>query len=175
MSLTDEINKLRKWVTDNFSNKKDSPLLSLSKQGEMPQAEGLRTEFESKLSEIESNLKDHENTEILDSEIDTQFEHASKIHTDHNLTVSTTDVVAPGAKIQYVSNVLLQAESLLKSQQDTINQLQSDLNKSKAYPTMPDKKADPKINIHKKINTDDSGKVLLENIPDNVKRKLKTK
>lgn len=57
----------------------------------------------------------------------------------------------------------------------TINQLQTELNKSKAFPTVPDKKADPKINIQKKINTDDSGKVLLENIPDNVKRKLKTK
>ena len=57
----------------------------------------------------------------------------------------------------------------------TINQLQIELNKSKAFPTMPDKKADPKLNIQKKINTDDSGKVLLQNIPDSAKRKLKSK
>jgi hypothetical protein len=70
---------------------------------------------------------------------------------------------------------LSQAASLINSQLATINQLQSDLNKSKAFPTVPDKKADPKLNIQKKINTDDSGKVLLENIPDSAKRKLKTK
>jgi len=57
----------------------------------------------------------------------------------------------------------------------TINQLQTELNKSKAFPTLPDKKADPKLNIQKKINTDDSGKVLLQNIPDGAKRKLKSK
>jgi len=109
-NLKDEITNLKKWITDSFSTRKDSPLL-----GEMPQAEGLKSEFESQLNSLESNYL------------------------------------------------------------ETINQLQTDLNKSKAFPTLPDKKADPKLNIQKKINTDDSGKVLLENIPDNVKRKLKTK
>jgi len=66
-----------------------------------------------------------------------------------------------------------QLNTLESKYTETINQLQSDLNKSKAFPTVPDKKADPKLNIQKKINTDDSGKVLLENIPDNMKRKLK--
>ena len=67
-----------------------------------------------------------------------------------------------------------QLNSLESKYSETINQLQSDLNKSKAFPTVPDKKADPKLNIQKKTNTDDSGKVLLQNIPDTAKRKLKT-
>lgn len=107
-SIKDEITNLKKWITDVFVSKDNSPLL-----GEMPQVEGLKNEFESQLNSLES---------------------------------------------KYLA---------------TINQLQTDLNKSKAFPTLPDKKADPKLNIQKKINTDDSGKVLLQNIPDSAKRKLK--
>ncbi|MCB2218973.1 MAG: hypothetical protein KQI35_01170 [Bacteroidetes bacterium] len=57
--------------------------------------------------------------------------------------------------------------------QDKIDQLQSDLNKSKAYPTLPGKSTDPQLSIKNKVNADDSGKVLLQNLPDNAKRKLK--
>ena len=57
----------------------------------------------------------------------------------------------------------------------TINQLQTELSKSKAFPTLPDKTSDPQLSIRKKLNTDDSGKVLLQNLPENAKRKLRTK
>ena len=114
-NLLDEIKNLKKWVADNFSTKKTSPLLGEMSEGQRG-SEGLKTDFENQITSLESKL----NTYL-----------------------------------------------------ETINQLQSDLNKSKAFPTVPDKKADPKLNIQKKINTDDSGKVLLENIPDSAKRKLK--
>jgi hypothetical protein len=134
--IRNEIANLKKWITDTFLTKKDSPPLEKT-----PNAEGsewlqmLKANFESKITSIESKLKSQESL----------AEHSRS------------------------------TEALINSQAETIKQLQSDLNKSKAFPTMPDKMADPKLNIKKKINTDDSGKVLLQNSPDNAKRKLKQK
>ncbi|MCB2222138.1 MAG: hypothetical protein KQI35_17275 [Bacteroidetes bacterium] len=119
--------------------------------------------------ETSFNLKDElTNLKQWISDLFSKRGHAVPEEAGHT-EVRSLEVRAEELRTEFES----QLNSLESKYLDTINQLQTELNKSKAFPTVPDKKADPKINIQKKINTDDSGKVLLENIPDNVKRKLK--
>jgi hypothetical protein len=171
MNIRDEINNLKKWITDNFSKASKGSDTKADTEHDEGHAE-LVEAFENQITALESKLKSQEQTEALENEITTLYDKAGKLATDHKFPIDFDKTDSPD-KLKYFSNVLSQAELVINSQLETINQLQSDLNKSKAFPTVPDKKADPKLNIQKKINTDDSGKVLLENIPDSAKRKLK--
>jgi len=51
-------------------------------------------------------------------------------------------------------------------------ELQSELNQLKAKPTLPDKQADPLLNLNNKQVKDDSGKILLSNLPRNTRKHL---
>ena len=53
-----------------------------------------------------------------------------------------------------------------------LSELQSELNKLKASPTLPDKTADPLLNLKTKQVKDDSGKILLSNLPRRTRKQL---
>jgi hypothetical protein len=152
MNLKTEIDNLKKWVTENFSTKKSAPEINQ-----------LQTDFNTKVQEIEdklSSLPDNSASAILLSELDLRvktFISHHQIEIDQPLSGSLFDKI----------------DSLIHFKDEEINQLTTELNKRKAFPSVPDKKGDPKLNIHKKENEDGSGKVLLENLPDSAKRKLK--
>ena len=55
-----------------------------------------------------------------------------------------------------------------------LSNLQTELNKLKASPTLPDKTADPLLSLKTKQVKDDSAKILLSNLPRNTRRKLQT-
>jgi hypothetical protein len=55
-----------------------------------------------------------------------------------------------------------------------LSELQSELNKLKASPTLPDKQADPSLSLKPKQTKDNSGKILLSNLPRNTRRQLQT-
>jgi len=152
MNLKTEIENLKNWVTENFSTKKTAPEIAQ-----------LQTDFNLKVQEIEdklTSLPDNSASDQLFSELDTRvkiFSSKYQIEIEPPLSVALFDKI----------------DSLIQFKDDEINRLTTELNKAKAFPSVPDKKGDPRLNIHKKEPEDNSGKVLLENIPDSAKRKLK--
>jgi hypothetical protein len=152
MNLKTEIENLKKWVSENFSTKKSAPDLTQ-----------LQSDFNTKIQEIEDKLTslpgNSASVQLL-SELDARvktFISTNQIEIDQPLSGALFDKI----------------DSLIQFKDDEINRLTTELNKEKAFPSVPDKKGDPKLNIHKKENEDNSGKVLLENLPDSAKRKLK--
>jgi hypothetical protein len=146
MNLKTEIENLKNWVTENFSSKKTVPDITQ-----------LQSDFNARVQEIENKISSLPG----DSELAVRVKSFSASHQfelDSPLSVALFD----------------QIDSLIQFKEDEINRLSSELNRLKAFPTIPDKKGDPKLNIHNKENEDNSGKILLENIPDTVKRKLKS-
>jgi hypothetical protein len=145
MNLKTEIENLKKWVTENFSTKKTAPEITQ-----------LQSDFNSKVQEIEDKLSSLPNNPDVDDRV-------KSFIADHQIEID-----------QSLSDALFdKIDSLIQFKDDEINRLTTELNKAKAFPSVPDKKGDPKLNIHKKENEDNSGKVLLENLPDSAKRKLK--
>jgi hypothetical protein len=152
MNLKTEIENLKKWVTENFSTKKTAPEITQ-----------LQTDFNSKVQEIEgklSSLPVNSASEQLLSDLDTRVKTFSAVH--------QIEIVSP-LSVALFDHI----DSLIQLRNDEINRLTTELNKAKAFPSLPDKKGDPKLSIHKKEPEDNSGKVLLENLPDSAKRKLK--
>jgi hypothetical protein len=146
MNFKTEIENLKNWVTENFSTKKSAPDITQ-----------LQSDFNAKVQEIEDKLPSlPDNPSLAD-------ERVKSFVADHQLEID-----------QPLSDALFdKIDSLIQFKEDEINRLTTELNKAKAFPSVPDKKGDPKLSIHKKENEDNSGKVLLENLPDSAKRKLK--
>lgn len=154
MNLKTEIENLKNWVTENFSTKKSIPDIAQ-----------LQSDFNAKVQEIEdklSSLPDNSASEQLLSELEVKvksFTAGHQIEIESPLSVALFD----------------QIDAIIQFKNDEINRLTTELNKAKAFPSVPDKKGDPKLSIHKKEPEDNSGKILLENLPDSAKRKLKSK
>ena len=159
MSITEEINKLKTWVTDNFSKNGNSPLpseMSNLSAGALAKEEGqrgeeLKADFNSQITALEAKLKSQEPPKGL-----------MQIYADQLLSI--TDFAATH-KFDKEKDVLEQATS-------KIEQLESDLNRSKANATLPSDTTDPLLNL-KNGEADKSGKALLNQLPNSVKRKLK--
>ena len=160
MNLKIEIENLKKWVSDNFSSKKSDPALVQ-----------LQADFDSKVLALEakiSELPDNSGSDQILAEFDSRaLSFISYYQLDLVKPDNTSDVA-------FVNAVFDQFNSLIQFRDNEIQRLTTELNKSKAFPTVPDKNGDPKLSVHKKENEDNSGKVLLEHIPDTIKRKLKS-
>ena len=127
------------------------------------------------------NLLSQANPEGFDvSEADTSI-------TDmDSLTTSFEEKIAALEK-KYVSEEMLSMQEQLNTAQDKVTSLESELetlttdnsqlttelNQLKAKPSTPNAKGDPKLNINPK-DKDETGKVLLSELPDHLRKKLKS-
>jgi len=177
MNFKTEIENLKKWVSDNFSSKKSDPALVQ-----------LRADFDSKILALEAKMADLSPSPSGEGpgeaaspsplgegwgEALLEFDTLSKSFiSTHQLDIDLPDEV-PSA--DFINAFFVKADSLIQFKNNEILRLTTELNKSKAFPSVPDKNGDPKLNIHKKTSADNSGKILLEHIPDTIKRKLKSK
>ncbi len=111
-------------------------------------AKALKTEFEEKLFALEKTSTDEE---VKHLETLVEEKTASNIELTEKIDQLTTEL----------NDLRLLTDNL-----------QTELNKSKASPTLPDKQADPLLSLKTKQAKDDSGKILLSNLPRNTRKQL---
>ncbi len=145
MNFSDEITKLKDWIADNFTAKAPE---GLSKD-QQSIFDTLQTSFEQQLTELEKSI-----SVVVPNQEETIA----------NLTTS----------LDTASTRIKEFETANKELQTKFDDLTTELNQLKANPTVPPKTGDPKLNINPK-DKDESGKVLLSELPQHLRKKLKTK
>ena len=144
MNFSDEITKLKDWISENFSAKTPE---GLSEENQSI-FDSLKVSFEEKLTSLENTIP------VIDP---LQEETAANL---------TSSLDAASTKVK-------EFENANKELQTKFDELTSEFNQLKANPTTTTS-GDPKLNINPK-DKDDSGKVLLSQIPTDLKKKLKNK
>ena len=169
MNLKEEINTLKNWVSENFSKKKNEP--------------GFQEEVNHRIETLENSLKDFsaESESLINDNAEleqglTAFSDKLKtICQKFNLNESEifSSESTSSEKLQHFETAINTLAQLIQSKDDELAVLQSELNKSLANPTIPKKNSDPLLSLENKNNKDFTGKVILENIPSTLRRKLK--
>ena len=132
--------------------------------------------FNDELTKLKQWVTDNFSKNPPESEID-----AGELKKEFENKILTLEKISNDDEVKHLeslmeektaSNVELTEQFELLTEE--LQSLQTELNKKKANPTLPDKQADPALSLKNKKVKDDSAKILLSNLPRKIRNELKS-